>query len=346
MTRTVDDPILVPATYAFALTEVADELGDGGLNRMYRCVNTLYEQSRGQLINDCSPFFRSGDIIIDTIGEVARYRVRRFGTPGLGTNNPLIEVWAYMRIVHTNTDSVTMRATTVMGGDSGTAAANVTGSGTTNSWFGPISGVAMSEDPADVYEQIEFDITAAGGNITSFHVATVMARYEADLSALPAGDYTGDPFVPLEVSQAAGEKPVSTARLHHLHGNLRNLYESRGSGMVVASAFPKSSQYPEDWFAMVQVPEGVTQLRCYFRLGSAVGSPPGAGFPWGKLSTSDDVIQFNGTAPVGTWSAAQDLDVTPGTRQQIRFITSSFGGSYTTKFSEFSCWLRDGDYDL
>jgi hypothetical protein len=344
MARTVDASIEVPAPYAYTRAEVADAVGDGGFNKIYRCVNTLYRQKYGQLVNDCAQTFLANDAIIDAIGEVASYRVKLMSHRDLGTNNPTIEVWAYMRIVHTNTDSVTMRAATVNGGDSNTAAANVTGSGTTDNWFGPISNVQVTDTPGDGFEQIDFDITAAGPNITSFDVYSIMARYETGSADLPAGDYTGDPFTPMDVAEAAGEKPVTVARLHHLHENLRTLYEQR-VGMISATSFPDTTQHPEDFYAMAVVPSGVTTVRFWFKLASKSGTAPGVSDPWVTISTSDAQTQGLGNPALGWFGgAALDLAVTPGTTQQIQLISSTVATGFTTKFSEFSCWFLDGDY--
>jgi hypothetical protein len=259
---------------------------------------------------------------------------------------PRIEAYCYYRVQSSSSWSFDFNVATVNAGDSGTV--NESGSGNFTGWSAVNGNIQYEDDLASGYEQVEVSISNITGTPSpTIELYTVFVRYESDLVELVAGDYTDIGFTPLEATQADGEKPVSVARLHHLHGNHRYLYEQRGSGVITASAWPRSSQEPEDIYARAVVPSGVKKIRIWLNLGTVSGTVPGVGVEWLRVSTLNAKQSFLivGGGPTPGWVATPiDLAVEPESVQLIKVESSPYGGTFTTTWESFSCWFWDADY--
>jgi len=261
MARTVDSPIYIPQPRTQAGSEIADIIGPSngtsGIQDIYAAINGTYENMRGQMLMD---FEKNTGGIIDTVGDIARYRCRTFGEGGL--TDETIEVWARLFLAPTGGgQDFSLKVTEVTTGNTFTYQ-DISGA-SVSAWVN--IGSLVPEDTID-YNDLEFEITVDTGFTTS-QVEGLAVYYTApksSLTAVTAGSETyANGFVPLEISQAAGEKPLSTHSLMAAHRNLIELWEDR-VGQVVCTWTKAQVLYNSanggNVFTVI-VPARVTQIR-------------------------------------------------------------------------------------
>lgn len=225
MGRDVDSTIYIPQPRTQAGSEIADVIGpvdgDTGLDKIFSALNTLYENMRGQVLCDYDP-----DGIIDTVGDIALYRTKTLGEGGL--TDETVRVWAYLLLIPTGPGPWDFSLKVTEKNSTNTFTYQDTSGGSVGPTAAIDIGSIAPEDTSD-FNDWEFEITVA----TSFTIATVIGLslyYEAPKSALTAvssGESYANGVVPLEISQAAGEKPNSTHRLMAAHQMAVDLFERR-----------------------------------------------------------------------------------------------------------------------
>ena len=330
MARGVDSTIVVPAPQIQPGQPVADSYVSGGMTPLYQCTNTLYEQKRGQLVCDYDP-----NAIIDATGQTARYRVKVLGNIGSGKNET-VKVAFFGEFVESSSGAMVITLT--QGGNSSTYtwSSDVTPA----AW---VAGTDLTFDDEAENNDINVAITTST-NMTTTDLLGISLYYERDRAELQAGVYDSG-FVPMDVAQAAGEKPVSTRALVQLHKNHEHLWEHR-VGMVVSASFVRSKlgagASNDLIWAAVPVPAGVTEARFYLYMtgitGGAVSTITIASS--GETITDDD---DTGTLTTSSWNGPYDLTVAENTHETFTLTNTSLDGATIDAVCGY--W-RDATYEF
>ena len=220
MARTVDSTLDLPREQALAIAEICAQTLDahGGIAEVARCLNTLYEQLRGNLVND------TGQPLVETGGRTtAYYRCRTMGGSSLTDEN--VDCWfdlvttgaAAVRFVHNSTSS------------------QWSGTQGTRAW---VQG-ATSPATDDSGEYIDASVSVSSGTASVYGVSCGYDRAKAALTAVTAGSagYTGSGVVPIDLANVVGESPLSVARLLDMHALAIYLLTCR-PGQIVCTANP------------------------------------------------------------------------------------------------------------
>ena len=319
MTRAITTPIEVPREQALAIAEICEATSDskGGLLRIAKCLNTLYDQFRGELVAD------GGDPICDSAGRtIAYYRPRVSGRSGLTEDAQIyIEVTA-----STATISVTVGSA---------SAVTWTGSAATRTWvsMGQATGIG---DTAE-YLDVEVEITAGTAEVLS--IAIYHPRDRSTLPAVAAGSdgYATSGYVPLDTDGLVDGAPLSVARLLDMHADAIYLLTSR-PGQIIQTANP----YRDDdfWWSAQRptAPTGTATARFYVRA-------DGAGTETITISGSGE--SDTATAPSSEgWVGPFDLEISC----QSDLLTAPLWADFTldpdgANIYSISGWWRDIDYD-
>jgi hypothetical protein len=337
MTRAVDDPMTLPGGPTIARATIRSDDGTvGGLSRLYSTSNTLYSQRRGALV--CDAFGTSGlsTGILDSNGETARYEVRIDGVDGLVHNlKPYIYYHLDTGSFDIDVNSYDSDHSTADGTSSQTVSATTTGG-----WLA-LANCSLTAD--SYYKMVEVTITAEAGGPT-YAVESIMVLWDQTVSALTAvtagqAGYS-DGFVPIEVSQADDNKPVSSFRLHHLNKNTIIEYEEK-QGSVLCASWPAAAGFSFALEIPVAIPRDVTSLTVAFRAKEAAG----VGYSGDVTITvtagsTEDSFTTTILGPGYGWYRGQ-LDVTEGVEDTITF---SSAGSEAPNYDALSIYYENASY--
>lgn len=332
MARTVGTPAPV-IDYATGNTEVQDEAPvnvagtvTAGLAPTALQLNTLYETKRGAICADYRPLEGSTGINPPTVindnfvGVLGRfyYRLKTQGRGSLPDESVAVSLWL----------------TAVDGGDPapGTAQIDVrvpTPAGSTAmTWLytgdiatpTEVSIGSVNINDVTEYQEIRVELVSNGAaNLVDVKIYGASFVYERNKTALTAGEYSNG-VAPLELSQYAGEKPVSTARQYDAHTMALDLYQHR-VGQVVSSAFVQPASRINGTSTLPTSPDGtvwtctpprdVTVLRVHLYDTSGGG----------LLTATSNIDSV--TVGLGLGWNTVDLDVTPLEPQDIRITVET-----------------------
>jgi hypothetical protein len=312
--------------YAFSNEEILDvaQMDTGGnafrgQKPTAEGLNTVYEQKRGVLVADFDP-----DILLSSIGPIAYYRSKVLGYGGLATEAALVDFY-------------------VNASGAGAKVVQITQGANVQTWTYPggvIAGwvptaAALTVD--DNAEWIPFEVTItslAGGTL---EVRGVKVNYQRTKTALDAGEYTPSNVAGLEITQYAGERPMSSARARDEHLLAEYAYKNR-VGQIASGATPAGWLFTAGSAAHAYgtPPDDVVQARFHVKLinWSGVGVSPNI-----TIAGADDV---QSVTPVANGWYTLTLAVTPGKPQYFRLYPSG-SPTYNPSITSFcGYWMDSG----
>jgi hypothetical protein len=325
MARTVSQTgITLPVPTAIAGAEVADSLNGGGWTKIFNATNTIRVQKRTQIVADSDP-----DGLLTANSDTVRYRFKVVGQTGdTETATP------YIYYTLTLGGSADVQCDVLDSG--GSTEDTNTDAGIAASIGGTWLALTSLDFPAD--EEYK-DLVVTTSNISgTLSIQSIVLIWDRDDTTLSAGAGS-DGFIPLEETQAAGEKPVSTHRLHAINGNLRQLYKDR-VGQVLTCAYEAGSPLnlqTQDTTFWALSPQGVTSLKVWvYAAGDGLGTATVTVTPVGGVAST------TGSWPTSTKSwKSLTFTVTPGKGYQ--FTVTSSSSRDPDVFSLCAYW-EDGSY--
>jgi hypothetical protein len=329
MARDVDTTLTLPVPQVQPGLPVASSYASGGLNLMARAVNTLYEQYRGSIVQDWDP---SG--ILTTTGQTARYKCKVLGNKGAGASETC-EVYLRVRLIQSAAGACVITITQ----GANTATYTYVGDINPEAWV-QATDLTLDDDASTV--DITVAITTRTG-MTLTSVRGVEIHYKRNLTALAAGEYDSG-FVPHEITQFAGEKPLSTRHLAQLTDNLVHLWEHR-VGQVATTAFAVSAHNPSGGNDLPPIRaqaawDGVASVEVWVYLNSVGGGTITVTGPYDSVTDSD-----GGTLAVG-WNKFT-LAARPAAAQQGRSYWNAdyFITGETSIIGAVSAFYVDASYE-
>lgn len=262
MARTVDSNILLPLKGIRAGGWVASDHLNTGWNRIFRNLNTGFEQFRGEIVSDVHP-----SALLTGTGQTAYYRGKCLGQRGSGATET-VEVWLKVRMIETSPSGGACTVTITQGANTSTWS-YTPGSDVDPAAYVQASNLTFDDDAT--FQDIEVEITSASG-MTTTAVYNVDLIYKRARTALVAGYYSNINVEPLDLDQAVDNYSMASGLMYQLHNMAKYLYENR-VGMIVSSAWPitpHTSSNKLKWFGTA--PHGVQNAIFYTRLANASGS--------------------------------------------------------------------------
>jgi hypothetical protein len=252
MARTVDTPIKLPRQWSAGGAEIKHTApsADHGLLHVAKSQNSLWDQHRGQLVNDHEADSEAS-ILSASAANNLRYRVPLIGSATVA-ESAVVGMWAYG-----NGGLGAAFVTVSDGTNSATLAAPTGSTGTVFAATNTMTLVSGAENA---------DLTWTYTSGTVGVVVGTFAYYVRNRTTLPtAGSlqyYAGTTFGPQESSLYADNMPVTSAMGYALRDNAAELYSRVGPAIGCswgASPLPASSS---NGF-VAPVPENVTTLRLF-----------------------------------------------------------------------------------
>jgi hypothetical protein len=278
MARTALNPYQLPNDYAGVGSEILDQYVAryGGPYYTGIGANSLYRNYRGDLVHDNRGSNDSAlqvAPVLSSASETAQYKPRILGRSSFTSETVVVRFYVDCELT-TGPGQITFNC--LVGSSATTASVAITA--TTAGWVELFFAGPNPVTITDTTETEEFDcsFTVDSGTWAHNRVEVVHIYYPVDATALPvpgAGldGYAQSGFVPFDDGQFAGERPRSTAQLHHLARDLWYLDRKRVGNICTAGNMyqtPNTIQYStifEKW-----VPPGVVSAK--FQLKTVAGA--------------------------------------------------------------------------
>lgn len=278
MARTALNPYQLPNDYAGVGAEILDQYVAqyGGPYYTGIGANSLYRNYRGDLVHDNRGSNDSAvqvAPVLSSASETAQYRQRILGRSSFASEVVKVRLYVDFELT-TGPGQITFSC--LVGSSATTATAQITA--TTAGWVELFFVGPAAVTIGDTTETEDFDVSFSvdSGTWAYTRVEVVHIFYPVDSTALPvppAGNdgYPQSGVVPFDDLQFAGEKPRSTAQLHHLARNLWYLDRKRVGNICSAGNMyqtPNTIQYSTIFEKYV--PPGVVSAK--FQLKTVTGS--------------------------------------------------------------------------
>jgi hypothetical protein len=331
MARTVLSPYYLPGD-SLAGAEIIDDRPDDqtGCYASGIGINSLYRNYRGTLVFDgkvsgTAPLNNLMPVLYSS-SQVAEYRPRILGWSALTER---VVVRLYVNFV----GSGSVRFDCAVGSG---ATASATISASTTGWITLLDTGAnpIITDSAET-ETFDVDFTIVSGSWTLTRVEAVHIYYpvsSADLPAPPSGSngYTTSGFKPLDSSQFAGERPRSSAAMHHMHEDLRYLDRKRVGNFASAGNMSDGGSTNQSSTILTAIPPpGVTSAKFWLKSVAA-----------GTTVTIQCIGGSGASTTVGTSTAwvAQSIAVQAGVPCAFLLFTDDLATKF---FRALSAYYRD-----
>lgn len=230
MALPVDATIQLPQPAVRGNAEIGSATAKG-VKAIYRCLNTLFEQKKGALVNDLyvSGIYGTGSAPV----QKTVWKVRNPLYAGWTSTYAAVDVWVYLRM--TSTGGAWELRLTEPGGASTTWDMHAEAT-TSGAWVN--LGTVAYDDSIDtgVWHLDEPTNTATGSQM----IQGICIQHQRDLTALQAinGGYSdaADEVYPFDDTIShGGENPMSTWAIRNAHHMARYLWTKR-LGQIITSS--------------------------------------------------------------------------------------------------------------